>query len=428
MKRALISILSILFFAILLAQPAPDEEIRKNPDLSVSNSVAYSAPVKALTPAPKGKKPFYLSHYGRHGSRYLTKTKDYDSLVYVLGDAAKANKLTPLGLDVLRRAKLLKQEAINRIGDLTPVGAQQHRDIARRMTERFPEIFLKKANIDARSTPVPRCILSMANAIKELVAVNPKLQISVDASYHDMYYLNFQDRKLQSQLKNDSMMAFYLNYERTHINWHSTLSRLFNDMNYVERELDGERINYFLYRLAGSVQNSELRHELTLMDVYSHEELMGNWYASNAWWYLGYGHHPLNGGTQPFIQRNLLRKIIEQADSCITLDQVGAHLRFGHDTMLLPLVCLMEIDNYGYSTTDMDSLVPNGWVNYRVFPMAGNLQLVFYRKDASDKDVLVQVLLNENEVSLPVKSDLKPYYHWSDVRQFFLDKLAQYKE
>ncbi len=31
----------------------------------------YEAPEKIIdTPAPKGYKPFYVSHYGRHGSRY----------------------------------------------------------------------------------------------------------------------------------------------------------------------------------------------------------------------------------------------------------------------------------------------------------------------------------------------------------------------
>ena len=50
--------------------------------------------------------------------------------------------------------------------------------------------------------------------------------------------------------------------------------------------------------------------------------------------------------------------------------------------------------------------------------MAGNIQLVFYRKPGSD-DVLVKFLLNENETSIPVKTDVAPYYHWADVKRFW---------
>ena len=60
--------------------------------------------------------------------------------------------------------------------------------------------------------------------------------------------------------------------------------------------------------------------------------------------------------------------------------------------------------------------------------MAANIQFVFYRKDLQDKDVLVKVLLNENEATLPIATDCAPYYHWNDFRDFYLKKLDSYKE
>ena len=42
-------------------------------------------------------------------------------------------------------------------------------------------------------------------------------------------------------------------------------------------------------------------------------------------------------------------------------------------------------------------------VGYKITPMATNLQFVFYRNKAND--VLVKVLLNEDEATLPIKSD-----------------------
>jgi hypothetical protein len=48
--------------------------------------------------------------------------------------------------------------------------------------------------------------------------------------------------------------------------------------------------------------------------------------------------------------------------------------------------------------------------------MGANIQLIFYRKG---NDVIVKFLHNERETSIPVSTDIAPYYHWKDVRQFF---------
>ena len=68
--------------------------------------------------------------------------------------------------------------------------------------------------------------------------------------------------------------------------------------------------------------------------------------------------------------------------------------------------------------------VSNHWHNYCIYPMASNIQLVFYRKRGSS-DTLVKALLNEHEATLPVKTDMAPYYHWSDVRAYYISKLTK---
>jgi hypothetical protein len=50
--------------------------------------------------------------------------------------------------------------------------------------------------------------------------------------------------------------------------------------------------------------------------------------------------------------------------------------------------------------------------------MAGNIQLVFFRKPGSE-DILVKFLMNENETSIPLSTDCYPYYHWTDVERFY---------
>lgn len=429
--RHLLAILAALAMSVsAIAQQSLQEEFRKNPSRSASNSVIYPGPVqKKLTAAPKGKKPFYLSHYGRHGSRYLTKTKDYGYLLNTLGKAQQENKLTPLGCDVLKRVTILAQEAQNRWGDLTPLGGQQMQEISHRMAKNFPEIFKKKnVHVDARSTVVGRCMLSMSYAILQLARENPKLNITTEANQCDMYYMFPQDKKLTELARSEQSIQAYESHRLKHSHWNRLLSSLFNDTAYVRKNIKDIEFNYFLFRMAGSIQNTELRDKITLYDIYTPDEIMENWIIDNAWWYIGFGPAPQSSGNQPFIQRPLLRKIIEQADSCIALPSPNVHLRFGHDTMVLPLVCLMGINGYDQQITNLDSLGAKGWINHYIFPMAGNLQLVFYRKNAKDRDVIVKVLVNENEATLPVKTDMAPYYHWKDVREYLLEKLASYQE
>ena len=142
-----------------------------------------------------------------------------------------------------------------------------------------------------------------------------------------------------------------------------------------------------------------------------------------------YSHHgssELNGGDRPFTQRYLLRQIIADADSCLQLERPGAQLRFGHETVLLPLTCLLGINGYDKHIDDWEDVEAQGWRSSDVFPMGSNIQLVFYRSDIHDQDVLFKVLLNEQEVQLPMTTDCAPYYHWKDFRKYYLDKLDRY--
>ena len=95
---------------------------------------------------------------------------------------------------------------------------------------------------------------------------------------------------------------------------------------------------------------------------------------------------------------------------------------------MLPLTCLLGIDGFDQQFTNLEDLDTHGWINFEVFPMAANIQFVFYRKNPKDQDVLVKVLLNEDEATLPLETDCAPYYHWSDFRDYYLKKLDSFKE
>ena len=424
--------LAAFIFALLVclatAAQKPRHELKKNLRLSASNFLAYPGPGGAvLTPSPKDKQPFYISHYGRHGSRNMGSTREYDYAYDALRKAGEQDKLTPLGRDVLARLSKIRSEAIGRLGDLTPLGAEQNRDIARRMMERFPEVFEDDATIDARSTITPRTQLSMTNALLQLVAMNPKLRVSCDAAYSQTY-LHYVDKELAKKIQNPEGKKAYADYCERHQCWQRPMTALFSDTAYLNHAVNGERLNYYIFRTASILQNAEARKHITLYDLFTDDEIYENWLVQNAFWFMGYGFSPLNGDHQPFSQRFLLRQIIADADSCIQHPHPGATLRFGHDTALLPLVCLMDINGYGQVIGDLEQLVKKGWVDYRVFPMAANLQIIFYRNAPHDSDVLVKVLLNEQEATLPLPDKQAPYYRWADFRDHYLGIIDAFEQ
>ena len=399
--------------------------IKDNPRMAASNYYNYPFPNKDHTPPPPGKRPFYISHYGRHGSRYLDNRKGYDIPYNYLAKGDSAGVLTPLGKDVLKRMHTIIAGAEGYWGTLSNLGQIQHREIVRRMVERFPEVFEGNSVIDAHSTTVNRCIVSMAAAMTQFVAMNPKLAIKMNASEHDMYYMNFQDKQLRDSMMTVRATKAYNEYIRP-IKRNPRLTRLlFTDTAYIRKNVSDYWLPYYLLK-TGLMQQNTTGRGGPIVDLFTPEEIYHYWQLENAWWYINYGPSLLNGGCQPYTQRNLLRRIIQDADSCIRMAKPGATMRYGHETVLLPLVCLMDINGYGFQTMDLNEVEPNGWWSCNVFPMAANLQIIFYRENLDDKDILVKVLLNEIEVSLPLYTDYPPYYRWSDFRDFYLKKLDKY--
>lgn len=428
MRKWVLAAVISSFLTSLYAQPAYDE-IQENILLSASNYMAYPGPTqRKLTPAPHGYKPFYISHYGRHGSRFHSKPSIYNNPYQTLLKADSLGKLTATGKDVLRRVSIIRHDAENRWGDLTPLGAQQHQDIIRRMYKRFPEVFKDSADVDARSTGVGRCVLSMEYALMQLTRLNPALKISQDATHRDIYYLNQQDKDLFSLRNSKKATQAYDDFKRRHSDCSHLMQTLFNDSNYVRQHIHSYDLAEQLMLIAAIMQNVELGKTMTLFDIFTRDEVYQIWKNGNAWWYIGWGGSETTDSKMPYLQRNLLRKMIQQADSCILQPKTNVHLRFGHETVVLPLLCLLDLNGFGLVTEDLEQLEAKGWINYRAFPMGTNVQFIFYRKNTDDRDPLFKVLLNENEATLPLDTDQSPYYRWSDFRKYYLNKLDAYED
>ncbi|MDE6008839.1 MAG: histidine-type phosphatase [Muribaculaceae bacterium] len=380
----------------------------------------------AQTPAPEGYKPFHLEHYGRHGSRWLIGGNDYLTPVLRLESAERNGKLTPLGERTLAALREIEQASHQRLGELSDKGAVQHQAIGRRMAENYPEIFNGNADIDAKATVVIRCILSMANALEGIKSVAPDVKPTKDASYADMWFMNYDDKPAWP-IKDKAEETVVKDFKKKHDIGNDYLNRLVTDPKFAADSVAPGIMPYLYWVLANTQSHSG--QPWLLEEVFSNEELEEIWKGGNAFWFIHGGDTELTKHRLPYVQRNLLRRIIDRTDSAAVSERPSANLRYGHDGILLNAIVLMELGDYGREINDLEQLDSLAWRDYDIIPMAGNFQLVFYRPENGDKnDILVKAMINEREVSLPGEPVSGPYYRWSDVRNYWLGKLDSFKE
>ena len=417
---------------LTLSASTPRKQIINNFDRSASNHYAYpfgtDVDIPKLTPAPAGYEPFFIDHYGRHGSRWLTNGKTYERPLKQLNKAKEAGMLNLQGELLLRQLTLVNETSRQRVGDLSDEGAEQHQAIAERMFRNFPEVFQGNARVDAKSTVIIRCILSMQNETMRLRSLNPELRINTDASYHDMYYMGwgYGEDTLANDLRksmdpiSNGMYDKYLQPGRF-------IAQIVNDTAWAAANLDGRQLMRDVFDIAGSLQGHHSFNDISLYHYFNNSEIFELWRLKNIYWYIHWANAPQNGNRMPFIERALLWDMIQKAGAAIVTGERGAELRFGHETCVLPLACLMEIDDVNYSCDDLNSL-HEYWQDFNIIPKACNIQMVFYRPvgtvgNSLDK-ILVKVLFNEHEATLPATPVTGPYYRWTDLKAYYEKKLA----
>ena len=394
------------------------------------NLLAYpylDAEPPAQTAAPEGYVPFHMEHYGRHGSRWLLGENDYLTPVARLEAAERHGKLTPLGVETLAALRAIYDESKGRYGELSDKGALQHQAIGRRMAANYPEIFNAGADIDAKATVVIRCILSMLNGLEGIQQVAPEVRPKTDASYADMWFMNYDDKPAW-EVKGKAEKNELQEYRDKRVMSDAYLDRLVSDPQFARDSVQPGLMPY-LYWVLGNAQSHSGQPWL-FEEVFSNDELMEQWESGNAGWFIHGGNTGITGGRMPFVQRNLLGRIIEQADSAIAGEKPSARLRYGHDGILISIITLMELGGYGDRFDDLEALGQEGWRDYNIIPMGSNMQLIFYRKPGSNNpdDVLVKAMVNEREVRMPGRPVAGPYYRWSDLRKYYLDKISNFSE
>lgn len=408
MRQYIIFILCLLCGLSVRAQLTPEQ--------AGSIYYAYPTPSGISTPVPKGYLPFYISHYGRHGSRWMTADERYTEVISVFDSLYQCTGLTSLGIDVRERLHKVWENARGCSGSITPLGERQQREIAERMYRSFPRVFGKNTCVDARSSTSLRCAMSMSYFTERLKELNPDLHVERRAYQLYMDYIAYtspQGEEFSSEKA--SWRRDFRDFEKRNVRPERLMASLFVHPKAIT---DQDALMRGLYWIAADMQNVEIG--VSFYDIFEYEELVGIWKTVNARMYVCNAAAPLNGGLMTDCAIPLLRNILESAEIAIKEGIPAAHLRFGHDTHLIRLLALAQVEGCSNRETDMEKF-HLAWQDYHVSPMGANLQLIFFRNKKND--LLVKFLLNEIEVGLPLASDTSPYYPWEAVKAFLWEQI-----
>lgn len=397
------------------------EEISADLNKAGGVYLAYPTVETKQTPAPKGYKPFYVSHYGRHGSRYLLSDRDYQWIIQLMEKAETVNGLTPLGHDVLKRLNMVWEEAQGRAGDLTPLGVRQHQGIAERMSKNFPEVFRGKRHVSARSTVVYRCAMSMVAFGDRLKQLNPQLDMSYEMSEKYMSYLNYHSARSNAFThgKKGPWVEEYRKFEEAQVHPDRLVSSLFSNADFIRCEVNPSELMWGLYWIAVDMQDMET--PVSFFDLFTAKEMFDLWQCVNYRFYMGNANPLASNGIVMANAKSLVENILESADAAIKDRSIAATLRFGHDGNVIPLLALLQIENFDVAVAGPAEVYKH-WCDFKATPMASNVQIVFFENKAGD--ILVKFMHNEKEVHVPVKTDQWPFYHWNDVKEYYQKRLS----
>lgn len=400
------------------------EKVRADRSLAAGLDRLFDFSPKVSTPAPKGYEPVYISHYGRHGSRYAYTAKTYSVPLEMLRNASEKDNLTEYGKKLLSQLEAFWKNGQYKVGDLTPLGWEQHRRIAKNMVRAFPSAFKAGSRVDACSSAAVRSVISMSSCCASLAKEAPGADIYAHQSTMDAPAARPNLGVNPFRYKGADLIFPYPEstdefFARKLPGYDAILARLFKNTEGVLGDRSACSALNYLYMLDAGMASIPEEERMDTEGLFTDEEFATLWEVDNYDRFRVFQPYQLSCCS-------IVDDIIAKADKRLQDKERGADLRFGHDHVVMPLLMIMDINGMAYVPKGADDLKQS----FRSFlsPMAANIQLVFFApRKGKTGDVLVKVLLNEEEARLgSLKPVQGPYYKWTDVREYLKKRVSSY--
>ena len=425
MKRILIlTVISLLGWGtVAFAQRyGVREEVRADWNKSSGLDCLLDLSPKVSTPVPKGYEAVYISHYGRHGSRYAYTPDAYTILLNLLSEGRKQGNLTPRGEALLDELEPFWDDVRYRVGDLTEIGWNQHQEIARTMVTSFPTVFGKGSEVDACSSASVRAIMSMSSCCTAISRLSPQTKVyehqgvtDIQATRPNQGSNPFRYQGPEEVFPySESSERFFL---RHFPNYKDVLARLFRNPDAALGQQNPYDVFFHLYMFVAGMNSLPQDVRLDVKDFFTVEEYATLWETDNYERFREY--HAYRTPCSSIVD-----DMVAKASEALVTGRRGADLRYGHDHVVMALEMIMDLDGFDRAPAHQDELVY--WFQTFRSPMAANIQYVFFQpRKGKAGDTLVKVLLNGEEAHL---GDLEgfPYYRWEDVKAYLKERTGKF--
>lgn len=374
--------------------------------------IPYPAEVRNV-PVPDSLAPVYLSHVGRHGSRYPASASNTQKLCDALVRADSVGTITPLGRDLLQLCRQVISVSTNRWGALDSLGMSEQRAIASRMINSYPELFAGGV-VKAISSYSPRAMMSMYSFLHQLDRMNNKLEFVASTGRMNSPLMRpFDLDEYKEWRAGDYWKTPYTEY----FNQYCPLTAITRVVgrDYPFGDTDAARdLAITEYYVVAGLQAMEMPSQMG--KYFNEAEANALWSCFNLRQYLQRTATTVQDGSVPAdIAAPLLLDIIKKAEQALNgQNSAVADLRFGHAETLMPLLSLMRLPGCRYLTNYFDTVGAN-WRDWQVVPMAANLQIVLFKEKTSGR-IYCRADLNERPVPL-IAGDKRLYIPWDEARE-----------
>ena len=411
--------IAILFCAFLslcsAAYAQHDTRAEVLADIERAGGVHYLYPMNQPAPAqaPKGYTPFYVSHVGRHGSRFALGHTVYEDILAVWTKGHENGWLTPEGEELCEAYAQLYPSIARREGVLTLKGQGQHRYIAGQIYKNYPEVFKGKTHASAVSTESHRVIVSMFSFLTELD--NLDRDFTFDANYGQPFQSYLLPDVIDSDAERHGDAEVKFNKFRDEVlDLDAMLGRWFTQPDSLVR--NKYKFVFDLHTMVSTLDNLDTPVPMKLYELFTPEERYQLWRVNNYRDYQLCAGSPDTQNLRMKSLRGLLDDFIDKADEDLASGAVQLRLRFAHDSTLMPLLSLMNVNGMG-AVIENPYEVEQVWQSYNI-PMACNFQLIFF-KSKKNPDILIQPLLNGFPAKLPFPEAAPGFYRWQDFKAFY---------
>ena len=363
--------------------------------------------------APRGFKPFYVSHYGRHGARYIYNDSEYELLYDVFTRAHAAGVLTPLGKELHDQFIAVYSHFHGRAGELTRLGQCQHRILAKRMIADFPDVFRKSSKVNAVSSVYTRCIMSM-NAFCDVLRCSG-VEVTEEVDGRDMAYLApYTKYNPKYKGEDQSWRGDFARYFNDRFDRAAFYGRLFTDFSFVSSIESDMNFIMTLYYMDAHMAGTEFP-DISFGKVFSDEDYAICNEMDNIKFYMrkGWGDGQ-QGKINVALGESLMQDILDKMSAAVASQNLSVDLRFGHDGAIMTLLAFLRAEGWNQLASNMAD-ISKVWNSSNV-PMASNIRFVLFKKG---DEVIVKAQYNENDLKLPLESYAGPYYSWRDFNNYY---------